>query len=148
MTVYRICRAKYPYNDGAGAALYGGRWNHKGTPLLYCGATLSLCALEVLANSDALPAGMVSIQVDVPDDISIQTLGDSDLPLDWDAAVAPHSTKNIGTVWANNKTSLLLSIPSVIVPDERNYLINLLHPDFPKIKFGAPKPFIFDPRLK
>jgi RES domain-containing protein len=148
VTVYRICGSKYPNNDGEGARLYGGRWNHKGTPLLYFGSTISLCALEVLANSEKLPANMVSIAAEIPDRMPIPAYTEADVPMDWNAPVPPALTKDLGTTWAKLKTSLAISVPSAIVPDERNYLVNPLHPDFPLIRFSPPKPFVFDPRLK
>jgi RES domain-containing protein len=148
VTVYRICSSAYPKNDGEGSRLYGGRWNHKGTPLLYCGSTVSLCALEVLANSEKLPKNMVVIAAEIPDDIEIPAATFDDIPADWNVPMPSTSTKNFGTGWAKMQRHLAFSVPSVIVPDERNYLINPLHSDFPKIKFSAPKPFVFDPRLK
>lgn len=147
MTIYRIGPSKYPKNDGEGARLYGGRWNHKGTAVLYCTATTSLCALEVLANSAALPIDMVVIAADVPDDLTIEVTAEADLPPDWNASIAPESTKDIGSRWVSSDTTAILSVPSAIVPQERNYLLNPLHPDFAKIDFRAPVPFVFDPRL-
>jgi len=66
LTVYRICKVKYPANDGEGARRAGGRWNHRGTLVLYCGATASLCALELLAHSAMLPTEMIVVQARVP----------------------------------------------------------------------------------
>jgi RES domain-containing protein len=83
LTVYRICKAKYPANDGEGARLAGGRWKHKGTALVYCGATASLCALEVLAHSAKLPAGMIVIGTGIPKIVSIGTIDETDLPANW-----------------------------------------------------------------
>jgi RES domain-containing protein len=80
LTVYRICKAKYPANDGAGARRAGGRWNHKGTAVLYCGATAFLCALELLAHSAVLPTDMIVVQARVPKSISMRTVEESDLP--------------------------------------------------------------------
>jgi len=148
LTVYRICTAKHPANDGEGSRINGGRWNHKGTAVIYCAETVSLCALEVLANSAHLPAGMVSIEAAVPDSTSILAIKDSDLPPDWDAPMAPTSTKDIGTKWTRSGVSVVLSVPSVVVQQERNFILNPKHPDFSKITFSAPKPFVFDPRLK
>jgi RES domain-containing protein len=71
-----------------------------------------------------------------------------DLPADWNAPVPSSITKDLGSTWAKLKTSLAISVPSAVVPDERNYLINPLHPDFVQLRFSAPKPFVFDPRLK
>jgi RES domain-containing protein len=148
VTVNRICSARYPKNDGEGANLHGGRWNHKGTPMLYCAGTTSLCALEVLAHSAALPKGMVLITAEVPDELTIEVLKDADLPPDWNASMQPTSTKEFGSWWAAKRRTPILSVPSTIVRHERNFLINPLHIDFSKIKFNAPVRFVFDPRLK
>ena len=148
MTVYRICKARYPANDGEGTRLAGGRWNHKGTPLVYCGATASLCALEVLAHSAKLPADMIVIGARIPKSVSIRTIEETDLPVNWSGPVATKKTKDIGTTWAKSGATAVLSVPSVVVPNERNYLLNPAHPDFSQIRFSAPKPFVFDKRLK
>ena len=148
MTVYRICKAKYPANDGEGARLAGGRWNHKGTPLVYCGATASLCALEVLAHSAKLAADMIVIGARIPKSISIRTIDETDLPANWSGPIATKKTKDIGTSWTKSAATAVLSVPSAVVPNERNYLLNPAHPDFSKIRFSAPKPFVFDKRLK
>ncbi len=148
MTVYRICKAKYPANDGEGARLAGGRWNHKGTPLVYCGATASLCALEVLAHSAKLPADVIVIGARIPQSVSIRTIEETDLPATWSGPVATRKTKDIGTSWAKSGATAVLSVPSVVVPNERNYLLNPAHPDFSKIRLSAPQPFVFDKRLE
>jgi RES domain-containing protein len=148
LTVYRICTAKHPANDGEGSRINGGRWNHKGTAIIYCAETVSLCALEVLANSAHLPKAMVSIAAEVPDGMLILTIKNSDLPPDWNAPMAPTSTQDIGTKWALNVVSVVLSVPSAVVHQERNLILNPKHPDFAKITFSAPRPFVFDPRLR
>jgi len=116
--------------------------------LLYCGANISLCALEILAHSGAIPRNKVLIEVELPDDLDILALDDASLPPDWDAPVDQDSTKDLGTRWAEGKATAVMSVPSAIVRKERNYLINPLHPDFSRIRFSSPEPFVFDPRLK
>ena len=116
--------------------------------MLYCATTASLCALEVLVHANALPTGRVVIAAEVPDTLSIERLNEADLPDDWKNAVATPSTKDIGTQWCAGLKTAILSVPSAVVPTERNYLVNPAHPDFAKIVFGAPEPFPFDPRLK
>jgi RES domain-containing protein len=91
---------------------------------------------------------MVSIEAAVPDSMSILAIKDIDLPPDWDAPMAPTSTKDIGTKWTLSGVSVVLSVPSVVVHQERNFILNPKHPDFSKITFSAPRPFVFDPRLK
>jgi len=116
--------------------------------MLYCAATTSLCALEVLVHSAGLPTGKVLIVAEISNDLLIEVLKDSDLPSDWNALAAPKSTKDLGTRWAMSQRTAVLSVPSTIVPHERNFLINPLHINFSKIKFKPPEPFVFDPRLK
>jgi RES domain-containing protein len=84
----------------------------------------------------------------MPDDLAIQKISDADLPPDWYAPVAPESTKDFGTNWANSQSSVVLSVPSAIVPEERNYLLNPHRPEFVRIRFSPPRPFVFDPRLR
>ena len=99
-------------------------------------------------NSAGLPKGMVRIAAEVPDALPVLTIRDEDLPPDWRTAMAPESTKNMGTLWAKSKATLVLSVPSAVVPTERNYILNPRHPDFRAILFGKPEPIDFDPRLK
>ena len=148
MTVYRICNEAYPANDGEGAKRAGGRWNHKGTPMLYCAATASLCALEVLAHSAKLPAGMIVVQATIPNSLLIETVEESDLPPNWSSPIPSRKTRNLGADWIRNRSTAVLSVPSAIVPSERNYLLNPAHPDFARIRFSPPRPFAFDRRLK
>ena len=73
MVVYRLGSGRYPANDGLGASLYGGRWNHKGTPVIYTAASRALCALEILANADELAGDYLFTPIEVPDDLSATT---------------------------------------------------------------------------
>ena len=148
MDVYRICKAKYPANDGEGAKRTGGRWNHKGTAVLYCGATASLCALEVLAHGARLPTGMIVVQARIPNNLPVTTIDESGLPRDWNSPVPSRKTRDLGTDWVTSRASAVLSVPSAIIPSERNYLLNPAHPDFARIRFLPPRPFRFDRRLK
>jgi RES domain-containing protein len=66
MIVYRLGSARYPANDGLGASLYGGRWNHKGTSVIYTAASRALCALEVLANANELGADYALLHSNYP----------------------------------------------------------------------------------
>jgi len=91
---------------------------------------------------------MIYIEAELPDTLGIQTVELSVLPSDWSAAVAPASTKEIGGIWVRENKTAVLSVPSAVVTHERNYLLNPAHPDFARIRFGSPMPFVFDPRLK
>ncbi len=116
--------------------------------MLYCGATASLCALEVLAHSAMLPAGMIVVQARIPNNLIIQTIEESDLPPSWSSPLPSKKTQDLGMEWIKSGAAAVLSVPSVIVPSERNYLLNPAHPDFSRIRFFPPRPFTFDRRLK
>ena len=116
--------------------------------MLYCGATASLCALEVLAHSALLPADMIVVQARIPNSLTIQTVEESDLPSSWSSPKVSKKTQDLGTDWIRTGATAVLSVPSVIVPSERNYLLNPAHPDFARIRFFVPRPFAFDRRLK
>jgi len=131
-----------------GASLYGGRWNHKGTPVIYSAETRALCALEVLVNSAELADDYVSISIDVPSDIAIKIVNIGDLPVGWNSNSAIDATRDIGTDWAKGLMTTVLSVPSAVIPRERNYILNPAHPDFARIHFSSPEPFYFDERLR
>ena len=148
MKVYQIGSSRHPANDGEGARRYGGRWNHKGTAVIYAGESVALCALEVLVNQSTLPTDCIVVEIRIPDALKTRTLRESELPSGWDDPSPRKGTRDIGTKWALEQATAILLVPSSIIPSERNYLLNPNHPDFVKIKFGAPKPFRFDQRLQ
>ena len=97
MRIYRLGSSRYPANDGLGASLYGGRWNHKGTPVIYAVASRALCALEILANADELARDYAVTPIEWADDVSFTTLSTGDLPSGWNAAQPMTETAEIGT---------------------------------------------------
>lgn len=151
LSLWRIVKAKHGSSafDGEGARRYGGRWNPRGTPVVYLGGTLSLAALETfvhLAPEDARLA-LVAIEVVVPDSVKITQLPAKALPPDWRNEPPPHATQAIGLDWAKRNETALLRVPSIIVPREFNYLLNPNHPGFAKLKVQPPTPFGFDSRM-
>jgi RES domain-containing protein len=91
---------------------------------------------------------MVLIEAEFPDNLTVRVVDPSTLPFGWNAAVAPASTKLLGTRWVRKNETAVLVVPSAVIPNERNYLLNPKHPDFSRIMFRDPVPFVFDPRLK
>ena len=148
MLVYRLGSSRYPANDGLGASLYGGRWNHKGTPAIYTAASRALCALEVLANSNELAGDYVVTPIELPDDLAVITLSVDGLPSGWDAAQATTQTADIGTAWAERLESVVLLVPSAVIAREQNYILNPRHADFSRVRFLTSEPFRFDDRLR
>ena len=147
MLVYRIGSGRYPANDGKGAAQFGGRWNHKGIPLIYAAESRALCALEILAAGREFANDYISIPIEVPDDLPVRILPIAELPVGWDSPEQGNSTRELGTTWANSTETAILVVPSAVLPRERNYLINPRHPDFSRIIFHDTEPFFFDKRL-
>jgi RES domain-containing protein len=129
--------------------LFGGRWNRRGTRVVYTSSSLSLAALETLAHFDEeeAPDTLVAIPADMPDDVPITRVKLSELVANWRATPPPESLAETGTRWAVARHSLVLAVPSAIIPEDLNYLLNPLHAQFRRIRVGRPKPFSFDPRL-
>lgn len=134
--------------DGAGARLAGGRWNHKGTAVVYIADTLALAALETFVhlNDAAAHLAFVSFRVEIPDAL-VLNFPPADLPHDWRKEPAPASTKKLGTNWVASATSVALRVPSAIVSTEHDYVLNPGHHDFARITISKPEPFLFDPRM-
>lgn len=150
MKVYRISRTKYARDlSGEGARLFGGRWNQKLIPCLYTAESRSLAVLEytVNINIDDIPRALSMITLEIPDkDILRPTM--LALPGDWDAVPAPESTKDFGTSLLRQQHRLVIRVPSSVVPEEYNYLINPLHPDITGVKILNVADFVYDVRIK
>jgi RES domain-containing protein len=151
MRVWRLCRARHAATafDGEGARLFGGRWNEKGVAVVYTSATLSLAALEVLVHHRVPipPQEFVAIAADLPDDSPPETVDVSKLPSDWQADPPPRALPRLGSEWARSLRSLVLIVPSALVPQEFNYLINPRHPAAARLSLHPPRAFPFDPRF-
>ncbi len=151
MRVYRLVKERFRSSalDGSGARMYGGRWNPKGLALVYTSDSISLAALELLVHlhRSAVLNHYLLITLEV-DDEDLLTLDDTQLPADWRDDPAPASTATIGAGWLRGQTSLALAVPSVLVPRQRNVLLNPTHPGFSDIAREAVfEAFRFDPRL-
>jgi RES domain-containing protein len=144
---FKACHAATALT-GEGARLYGGRWNSPGVPVLYCASSPSLAALEILVGLQSyLLLRDAYLIVDLAFDRSrVETLAPAALPPDWRAPEHPYP-KGYGDAWAASSRSLVLEVPSAVVPLDTNYLVNPLHPDFATIRHGIARPFPFDARL-
>ena len=151
VTAWRIVKSKYVASafDGEGARRFGGRWNDKGTPMVYTASSQALAVLEMLVHLEA--SDLLKHYRLIPvtfDDALVSTLDPKTLPTNWKRRPTPPAVRTIGEAWVSSGRSLILRVPSVIVPTESNYLINILHPDFARLSIGKPQAFRFDPRLK
>ena len=151
LTAYRIFKAKFAktWFDGEGAFLFGGRWNTRGTRVLYAAGSLSLAALEMLVhlNSAELLSSYsyATLEFEEKDVLLVEDF--EKLPKNWSTSPPPLAVQEIGDKWALSMTSLVLRVPTSVVPGEFNYLVNVGHPDFSTLKRGKPRVFPFDERL-
>lgn len=151
MEGWRLCKREHARSplDGVGAQRFGGRWNQVGRPVAYLSATLSLAALELLVHLEveAAPDDLVAVRVDIPDDVTIDRLDAGQLPKGWRSYPAPEELQELGDRWLRSAGSPVLRVPSAVVPEESNYLINPLHPESRRVRVLGTKRFTFDPRL-
>jgi RES domain-containing protein len=147
--VWRIASAAHAAFDGEGPRLYGGRWTPRGVRAVYTSATLSLAALERFVNTDPDldPANLIAIAADLKAGLAIEAVSMGDLPSDWRAYPAPIRLAAIGERWLQESRTAVLSVPSAVIPHERNFVLNPAHADFATIAIGNPEPFTFDPRM-
>lgn len=148
IAVYRLHSSRYPANNGRGAAVNGGRWNPKGTEVIYAAASRPSAILEILVHYAVLPKDFVMTSISIPDRLSIIDVPDNVLTPGWDQPIPIPATQQYGGHWIANSRSAVLRVPSAVVTSEWNYVLNVLHPDFREIMFGPSEPFRFDPRLK
>lgn len=147
--VYRVTKAKYPVFDGTGAYLEGGRWNSPGRPVVYGSSCLAGCLLEVLVHAGRMhriPGAHHCARAEVPDDLAVEVVDESRIP-GWDAAESS-AARAYGDAWLAAGRSAVLSVPAAASrPFGRNLLLNPLHPDFARVRLGAPEPIAWDARL-
>ena len=127
--------------------MHGGRWNSPGTPVVYTAGSLSLAMLEVMVHLDdyaTLVDSYSYIPVEMPQNLMTTLVR---APAGWRSNPPRAASQRAGDAWAASLRSAVLSVPSVLAPDERNYLLNPRHPDFGKISVGKPQRLPFDRRL-
>ena len=148
MIVYRITTGIYAKDiSGEGARLAGGRWNTAGLSVLYTSQHISLSILEILVKADKItaPDNYTIVTIEFPDDKNFSVINLSELKLNWQNHLA--YTQWIGDQFIKNNEHLVLKIPSAIVPQEHNFLINPLHKDFKKVKIVGNELLELDKRL-
>ena len=151
MRAYRLVKARHQATalDGSGAKAHGGRWNSKGVAMVYASDSVSLAALELLVHlhRSAVLNHYILFGLNVPDE-GVMWLDENALPKDWRADPPPSSTAAIGDEWIGSGLSLALSVPSTLIPTQRNLLLNPTHDAFDTvIDSASAERFSFDPRL-
>ncbi|MEJ7610541.1 MAG: RES family NAD+ phosphorylase [Ferruginibacter sp.] len=147
MIVHRICNSLYK-NDlsGTGAKMYGGRWNSKGVEMLYVTEYISLAALEMLVHNRfkdfSIPLSLIHISLPETEGREVKL---NKLKGNW--ITDEGYTRFMGDEFIRGGKSLFIKVPSVVVNEEHNYLVNPQHEDFKKIKITGVRNFETDKRL-
>jgi len=145
---YRLVKEKHAHRafDGEGARLYGGRWNSQGGSVVYTSDSLALCCLEIFVNLPLYDLLKDFVYIKLSFDEKL--VQDVDLHESWNDRPVSKISQGIGDVWLQEQGSAVLMVPSVIIPEGNNYLINFNHQDSNQIKIGDPISLAFDSRLK
>ena len=150
MRIWRICKARFAGEafSGEGARRFGGRWNSRGVPMVYCSSSLALAAIELFVHLEPnlQPDDLVSIEARLPEGEPARRLRLDELPSDWWTDDF-EPLRAIGDGWIREKSSLALLAPSAALRTEWNVLVNPLHPAIAEIEVEAPLPFHFDARM-
>ncbi|VTU20647.1 hypothetical protein H6CHR_01428 [Variovorax sp. PBL-H6] len=154
-SVWRIAADTREYTaddmSGKGAEKTGGRWNRAGSPVLYAASSVALACLETVVhlNLSGFPLNRFLVRIDVPDEVWVgrQALSPGTLPVGWSAIPEGRVSVEAGDTWLSGAASALLLVPSVIVPEESNILVNPRHPDAGKLTATKLRPWLFDQRL-
>jgi RES domain-containing protein len=151
LTVFRLGKSAYRAQlfSGQGGLYASGRWTSRGHPVVYTSATISLAVLEYTANYRRrgwVPATVLG-RASVPAGVKIEVVSLDDLPSKWFEADPPPQLQSIGGKWLRRGKTAVLQVPSAIVTEEWNYLLNPLHADFRKLSFSVAKSFRFNWRV-
>jgi len=134
--------------SGAGAKKSGGRWNRAGTALVYTSASIALACLEAVVHLGAgnLPLNRYLVLIDIPDEVwqRRESLSADLIRVGWDALPVGRVSLDVGDIWINDRSSCVLEVPSVIIPEEMNVLINPAHPGADKLTATKIRWFQYD----
>jgi RES domain-containing protein len=148
MLVYRIAGKKHSDDlTGTGAAMYGGRWNRKGTLVLSTGESKEIALLETIVHTPSMIVPKLDIvTLEIPDD-SIITIEIDMLPSNWESYPAPTVLSEIGEQWIEDSKTIALKVPSCIIHSAYNLILNCRHIDYKKVKLVDKGNFKFNSRL-
>ena len=152
MRVWRISKKRCALSafSGEGGLVAPARWHHVGHRIVYAAQSLSPATIETWVHISPTHrlSDHVEVWADIPDELSIYNVSESDLPAGWSVVSPPMlALRDIGTRWLQSRTSAVARVPAATTPGEFNYLLNPLHLDFATIHTGVPRPFTFDPRM-
>ena len=151
MELFRIAQERFADDlTGNGSRLFGGRWNSEGIFAVYASSSRSLALLETLAHTPAKMLGTKNYQLitlHVPDVIVVEEISFANLSIGWDAPDTRLYTQKLGDKFFKNKSRLMLAVPSVLMHEEINYVLNPLHTDMKKVKIVNKRKIYFDKRF-
>lgn len=148
MEIYRIVFEKY--SDKLYAPGFAGRWNYEGELVIYAAASRSLASMENMVHKmgqGVLGARFVFMILEIPDDLPLKIITQQALPSNWKLDSSYAITQPLGSDWYKAGETLLLRVPSAVVPSENNFVLNARHPDFSKVIIKHKEPFGYDYRF-
>lgn len=147
MVLWRISNHASLAGDGGLRA--SGRWHTRGKHVVYCAENPAAALIEILVHFEIdvrdLPARYRLLKINVPDELRLERVSPQILPTDWLENV--QATRAIGDAWLTQSAAPLLVVPSAIVPETSNVLLNPAHPDAKRIVIAHTSDHVIDPRL-
>ena len=147
MIVYRISALKY--SGSIQSSGIEARWNRKGQKVIYTSESRSLACLEnvVHRSQRGLMGLFKTLVIEIPDDLKMETIERKMLPEGWSHFNNYRLCQEMGSAWSTSGNTAILKVPSALVPQENNYILNTLHPDFKSIHLVDAEEFTFDSRI-
>jgi RES domain-containing protein len=127
-----------------------GRWNQEGEFVIYAASSRSLSAMENMVHKmgqGMLGSRFTMMVLEIPDELPLTTITRQQLPESWKLESSYALSQPLGSRWYQAGASLLLEVPSALVPAENNYVLNARHPDFARVRIKAREPFVYDYRF-
>ena len=144
-SVYRLVRRERAADalSGEGARRYGGRWNPPGSAVVYASESRALAVLETFVHLtlEARALAFVLLTLELPGRAQLRRRADARPPRSLAAS------QDAGRAWVKDGTTLALVVPSLLVPQEKNNVLNVAHPQFGAVTVAGSEPFSFDDRL-
>lgn len=147
--LYRLVRAGRADDafSGEGAKLHGGRWNPPGFPVVYTSQSRALAVLEMFVHLTLEARYMDFLIYEITLPRGVRSEHYKGAARAWRRWKSPAASQDAGRVWLAESTALALVVPSVIIPEEANYVLSVRHPQFAELRISKPQPFSFDERL-
>lgn len=147
MLCWRVSRQRYADLSGSGGLKNSRRWHRAGHPVVYAATSIALASLEYAVHTVERPVDSVLSTIELPDDsvITVESVLGGPLPGNWPFVEA--QTQHLGADWLDSRASIALEIPSLVIPRERNLILNPRHAGFSEVRMIEVAPFFFDPRV-